>query len=248
MGPDKYDRDLLGIEAATISVLTDSGRILRKNNPDNAAGPRFHLAISTSGSIARIRQDVGERTVQAIESLVAGEPTLRHPDSTPVRLHDYLRLLAAEVPVERYEMGLIWTFPDRLEYEHRAALVGSATPEGDRLLARLAERGMPEALVALGFVDVDELWAPWCVALHGDEIASIALTVGLGPASAEVGVTTVTEFRGRGFAAAATAGWASLPAHSGRILFYSTDRTNVSSQRVTQRLGLRLIGARLTIT
>ena len=217
------------------------------------APPRFHLAGCTSGNVALIRPDVGESTARAIESFAAGEPTLGHRDSTPVHLDDYLRLLAAEAPVERYDMGLLWTFPDCLDYEHPAALVGSDTPAGDRLLARLTERGMPEALAALGFVDVGEFWAPWCVALEGDEIASIAFTVGparhfSGAASAEVGVTTVPAFRGRGCAAAATTGWASLRAHAGRILFYGASKTNVSSQRVTQRLGLRFIGASLTIT
>ena len=179
--------------------------------------------------------------------MAADEPAFRDPDVAPVHIDDYVRILTAEAPIEKCEMGLIWTFPDGPDYEHPAALVCSETPSGDRLLARLTERGMPEALVALGFVDVGEFWAPWCVALHRDEIASIAFTVGLGPSSAEVGVTTVPEFRGRGFAAAATAGWAALPAHSGRTLFYGAAKTNVSSQRVAQRLGLRRIGACLAI-
>ncbi len=248
MCPDNNDQDLLTIRANTIFVLTDLFRILHRSNPDQAAGPRFYLARCTSGNITRIGHDVGDSAAQAIENLVAGEPVFRHSDIAPVHLDDYHRILAAEAPVERRNMGLTWTFPDCLDYEHPATLVRSDTPAGDRLIARLTERGMPEALAASGFVDVDEFWEPWCVALHGEEIASIALTVGLKPASAEVGVTTVPEFRGRGFAAVATAGWASLPAHSGRILFYSTDETNVSSQRVTQRLGLRFIGANLTIT
>jgi hypothetical protein len=242
------DRDLLALEAATIFALADSGRILRMNAPDHGPGPRLHLARCASGNVVRVRHDVGGRTAQAIESIAADEPALRHPDSTPAHLDDYLQLLSAEAPVEQCEAGLAWTFPDRLDYHHPAALVCSDTPDGDRLLARLAEQGMPEALLALGFVDVGEFWAPWCVALHGGEIASIAFAARLGPAGAETGVTTVPAFRGRGFAAAATAGWASLPALSGRTLFYSTSRTNVSSQRVAQRLGLRFIGARLSIT
>ena len=195
-----------------------------------------------------MRQDVGERTARALDSLAASEPPLRNHDSTPVHIDDYLWLLAAEAPVGRHDMRWIWTFPDRLDYEKPAELVSSDSIAGDRLLTRLSGRGMPGDLAALGFVDVGEFWAPWCVALDGAEIVSIAITSGLGPASAEVGVTTVPEFRGRGFAAAATAGWASLPANRGRILFYGTGRSNASSQRVTQRLGLRPIGTSLSIT
>ncbi|MDA1348292.1 MAG: GNAT family N-acetyltransferase [Chloroflexi bacterium] len=192
------DLDLLTIQAATFLVLGDSGRILRKNTPVGEAAPRFRLTRCASGSVAWLRHDVGETTTEAIEGLVAREPALRHPDSMPVHLADYLRLLAAEAPVDRYEVGLNWTFPDRLDYEHPAALVGSNTPGGDRLVAGLIERGMPEGLVGMGFADVGEFWAPWRVALDGNEIASIAFTVGVGPASAEVGVATMPGFRGRG--------------------------------------------------
>ena len=242
------DPELLGIRTTTNFVLSASGRILHQNSPDKEPGPRLYLAGCQSANVTLIRHDVGERTAQAIERLAADEPPLRDRDSLPVRLDEYLDLLSAEAPVEQWDAGLIWTFPDHLDYEHPAVLVGSDTPEGDRLLDRLTEQGMPEALLVAGFVDVGEFWAPWCVALQGDEIASIAFAARLGPAAAETGVYTFAAFRGRGLAPAATAGWASLPALSGRRLFYSTSRTNISSQRVTQRLGLRFIGASLTIT
>jgi predicted GNAT family acetyltransferase len=58
---------------------------------------------------------------------------------------------------------------------------------------------------------------------------------------------TVPEFRARGFAAAAPAAWSRLPSLAGRALFYSTQTTNLSSQRVTARLGLRLIGGSVSL-
>ncbi len=241
------DRELLALEATTIFDLTESGRILRGNSPDQKAGPRLWLAGCSSGNMVLIRHEVRESTARAIEALVAEEPPLG-ADGTPVHLSDYLELLAAERTVERWDAGLIWAFPGQHDYRHPAVLVRSDTPEGTRLLARLRTRGMPETLVAAGFVDVGEFWAPWCVALSGDEIASIAFSAGLRPASAEVGVYTFPGFRGRGFAAAVTAGWAWLPALAGRVLFYGTSRTNVSSRRVVERLGLRYLGASLTIT
>jgi predicted GNAT family acetyltransferase len=106
---------------------------------------------------------------------------------------------------------------------------------------------MPDDLLALGFEDVSHFWEPWCVALDGAEIASIAFSARLTPASAATGVATVPSRRGLGYAAAATAGWAKHPALACRHLFYGTSRTNFSSQRVVQRLGLRYIGASLAI-
>jgi hypothetical protein len=175
------------------------------------------------------------------------EPPLYAPGSRPIHLDTYLGLLAAESTVEEWDLGLAWTVPKQLEYQHPATLVASDTPEGDRLLARLRERGLPSALVRAGFKEVDSLWAPWCVAVDGDEITSVASNCGLGPASAEVGVDTIEGYRGRGLAAAVTAGWAALPALSGRVLFYSTTVQNRSSQQVTRRLGLPYLGAELTI-
>jgi hypothetical protein len=247
MRQDRDDRALLGLEVEALYVLTDSGRLVRRSTPDHAAAARLRLAGCRSGNDVRLRHDVGETTAQEIERLAADEPPLYAPHSRPIHLDDYLKLLAVEAPVERWNPGLIWSFPDHLEYQHPATLAASDTPEGDRLLARLRERGMPAALVDAGFVDVGRLWAPWCVAVDGDEIASLAFTVGLSPASAEVGVYTAERYRGRGLAAVVTAGWAALPALGGRVRFYSTTVANRSSQDVTRRLGLRYVGAELTI-
>ena len=247
MCQDRDDRALLGLEVEALFVLADSGRPVRRSTPDRAAAARPRLAGCRSSNDVRIRYDVGEATAHAIERLAANEPPLYVPDSRPIHLDDYLELLAAEAPVGQWDPGLIWVFPDHLEYPHPARLVASDTREGDRLLARLCERGMPAALVDAGFADVGSLWAPWCVALDGGEIASLAFTVGLSPASAEVGVHTAERYRGRGLAAAVTAGWAALPALGGRVRFYSTTVANRSSQQVTRRLGLRYVGAELTI-
>lgn len=183
-----------------------------------------------------------------IELLAADEPPLSHPDSAPIHLDRYVELLASEAPIKQQQAGLNWCFPKQLEYVHHAQLVSSGTDEADALLDRLVEQGMPEELEALGFVDVREFWAPWCVALCGDDIASIAFSARLAPAGAETGVATAPSFRGRGFAAAATAGWAVLPALRGRSLFYGTHRANRSSHRVAERLGRRFLGASMAIS
>ena len=240
-------RELLAIDVATLFVTAGSGRILHDNAPNRSTGPRLYLTGCKSGNVVRIRHDVGEMTARAIERIAGDEPPLCGPDSTPVHLDRYLQLLDAEAPVECCDAGLIWTFPEPMAYEHKEALAGSETPEGARLLARLRDQGMPPAMTALGFKRISDLWAPWCIALHEDEIASVAFSARLGPAGAETGVTTVPAFRGHGYAAAATAGWAALPSLRGRVLFYSTSRTNVSSQRVAQRLGLDFLGASMAI-
>ena len=263
------DADLLALDVATLFVLNSSGRILHDNAPDRSPGPRFYVGGCASANLVRIRHDVGADTAQALERLAAAEPPCRHPDSRPIHLDDYVRLLAAEAPVENARSGLTWTFasappaasaPSFLgmpslaraprsggEANAMVCMVASGTPEGDRLLARLADEGMPNSLVALGFTSLNDFWPPWCAALQHDEIASIAFAARLSPDAAETGVVTVPAFRGQGLAAAATAAWAAHPALHGRALFYSTSTTNVSSQRVAARLNLRFLGASLSI-
>lgn len=244
------DRELLGLQADTGFRSDASGRISVEHDPGHRPTPRMYLARCPQGHVLRIRRDVGDDTARAIERLAADEPPLAAPDAggEPPYLAGYLRLLGAEAPIEQHELGLVWALPAGVKFDHTARLVRSATPEGDALIARLISGGMPTAMVALGFVDTDEFWPPWCVALEGGEIASIAFAARIGPNAAEVGVTTMPAFRGRGYAAAVTAGWADHPALGGRPLFYSTSGANRSSQRVVERLGLRFLGTSLRIS
>jgi hypothetical protein len=86
------------------------------------------------------------------------------------------------------------------------------------------------------------LLGPWVMATTGGNVVSICHTPVSRAGGAEAGVWTRPDSRGRGYAAAVTAEWASLMWPTGRLLFYSTSRTNASSQRVAARLGLRPIG------
>jgi RimJ/RimL family protein N-acetyltransferase len=241
------DPDLLSLRLATGFVMTDSGRMLRVNAPDRTLAPRLYLTGCESGNLVRLRQDVGSATAGEIEALVADEPPLYDVDQPPKHQDEYVELLARETPIESVRSGLAWYFPEHLQHVSEVQLIISESAEGEDLLARLARDGVPEPLVALGFVDLDEFWPPWCVALYEDQIASIAFAACLGPNAAETGVTTVPEFRRRGFATAATAGYAAQPSLRNRVLFYGTDRSNRSSHHVAERLGLRYLGATFSI-
>ena len=98
-----------------------------------------------------------------------------------------------------------------------------------------------------GFKSVADLWEPWCIALEGEEVAAIAFAARLGSVGAEIGVYTFRNFRSRGFAATVAANWSSMPSLEGHVLFYSTSRSNRSSQRVASRLGLQMIGASVSV-
>jgi GNAT superfamily N-acetyltransferase len=90
---------------------------------------------------------------------------------------------------------------------------------------------------------LDGLLGPWVIAIDGGRVASLCHTPNVPSARrAECGVWTHPDFRGRGYAATVTAEWIALVRPSHECLFYSTRADNRSSQQVTRRLGLRLIG------
>ncbi|HEY4942686.1 MAG TPA: hypothetical protein VII56_14750 [Rhizomicrobium sp.] len=240
-------RRLLKIELATAFVTSPSGRMLRKTDPDGTAAPNMILAGCADGNILLLNQTIDERTATAIEALAEQEPALDRANSMPRFAERYRELLSVSEPLSEGDFGLSFRLPNDIAWNDAVVIVRHGTPEGDALCARLTRDGLPQSLIAMGFADLSHFWEPWCVALDGDEIASIAFAARLGDQGAALGLATMPEFRGRGLGAAATAGWSALPALKDRVLFYGTDRDNVSSQRVTERLDLEFFGSSLRL-
>ncbi|MFZ1887071.1 MAG: GNAT family N-acetyltransferase [Candidatus Binataceae bacterium] len=228
-------------------VMSASERIERSNDPDCSPGPRLYFSGCPLGNIVRVRDDLGDQIASRLLVIGAEDPPWRDPDVLPQCLGKLIDVLSIAQPVATVAPHVIYRLPNRLSYEHPATIVRGDSAEGAAMLARFAERGLPQAMLAAGFKGVGDFWEPWCVAVERQEIAAIAFAARLGDSGAEIGVYTFPNFRARGFAAAVTASWSSMPSLDGRALFYSTARSNRSSQRVAERLGLRMIGASVSI-
>lgn len=234
--------DWLSQDYQTLFRLTDNQRIERENDPDCSPGPRFWSASCAEGTISGIRTDVPEEIANRLQALAITEPPFTHP-AEPKHLDLYLATLAPA----RQTFGLIYELPHNLSFSSSARLVSGETEDGHDLLKSIEKRGMPAHVASHGFHSTRDFWAPWCVATVDGEIASIAFAARLSDVGAEIGVTTMKVFRGKGFAAAVTAAWSRLESLQSRTLFYSADRENLSSQRVAERLGLRQRGSTLRI-
>ena len=242
------ETSLLAIDFRTLFVLTTGGRIERENDPDHSPGPRFWLAGCALGNVTGVRSDVSHNVAGEIAAIAATEPPFVDRNGRPKHFDRYVDLLSRDTTVVRQSLGLIYVLPHLLRYEHPVRLISDHSREGRRLYTRLSAHGMPNQLAELGFRSVSDLWPPWCVALVNGEVASVAFAARIAEAGAELGVATIKAYRGHGYAAAAVAGWSRSPTLQSRVLFYSTDQTNVSSQRVIQRLGLRFLGASLRLS
>ena len=90
---------------------------------------------------------------------------------------------------------------------------------------------------------LDGALGPWAMALLDGRIVSICHTPRpMTERTAECGVWTHPDYRGRGLATEVAAAWADVLHATGRFLFYAHDARNAASQRVAARLGLRPIG------
>ncbi|TPI46207.1 GNAT family N-acetyltransferase [Mesorhizobium sp. B2-9-1] len=238
--------DWLRTDYRTLFRLGRDGRIAGENDPECSPGPLLWLAGCASGNIFGLHADLPDDLAGELEGLLATEPPFMHP-ATPRHFELYLALLGGGDHA-RHNFGLIYDLPHDHPYANGVQLVGSDSDDGQAIIRSWKAEGVPEALFELGFREVADFWAPWCAALVGGDVASIAFAARLADAGAELGLATVKAFRGRGLAACATAGWSRLPALRSRTLFYSTDRDNVASQRVAARLDLRLRAASLRIS
>lgn len=229
----------------TLFQSRSDGRIERENDPDRSPGPQLWLAGSAEGNVFGAGAELADAIAEELESLAATEPPFVHP-ATPEHFERYLALLAGSGPV-RHELELTYELPHAHPYPSDTRLISDDSREGRDLMGSWGDQ-VPETWRDLGFREAADFWTPWCAAVVDGQVASVAFAARLADAGAELGLVTAAPYRGRGLAAAATAGWSRLPSLRSRRLFYSTARGNLSSQRVAARLGLRVLGASLRVS
>lgn len=239
-------RALLALQAQTLFEMSPRLRMIRARDPDSSPAPRLYLGGGTDGWVGYVRDDIGDTQRHEIDALLRDEPPVTAPGVTPRHAETYRAILEAE-PLSLHNYGPVHRLPRGTRApDIDAAIVCCDTTEGDALVERIRCGGMPKGLYDAGFVDLSHFWAPWCAATVGDDIAALAFCVRDGLMAREIGVYTVGDYRGRGYAPAVTAAWSALhPRHP--VLFYSTHRDNQASQRVIARLGLPFLGESMRI-
>jgi len=237
----------LEIQFRTSFLLDDAGRLVETNAPDRTSPPKFAIFGCDKANRAGVGADVPPDLADRLIELAGNEPPLAKAGQAPRQLAAYLDTFArrGSTPLPRF--GVTHVLPHRLEHQHAKRLIQSDTPEGRGLVARLDREGMPSGLRDMGFVDASEFWAPWCAAMHGDEVAAIAFAARLSPTGASLGLATAPHLRNQGYGSAATAGWTQNRRLGARLLFYSTDLGNLASQALIARLELPRFGADFTL-
>lgn len=238
-------RALLALQAHTLFEISPRLKMMRSRDPDQSPPPQLYMAGCEDGWVGYVREDIDDAQTRAIDEMVQREPPARGPGATPHFAEQYAEVLGSD-PLTDHNYGPVHRMPRGLTADCDAAIVREGSDDGVALVERITREGVPRGLFDAGFVDLSHFWSPWVVAMVGGDIAAMAFCVRDGLMAREVGVFTVSGYRGRGYAAAVTAAWSTMhPRHP--VLFYSTHRDNASSQRVIARLGLPFLGESMRI-
>jgi hypothetical protein len=197
------------------------------------------IATARGGQAVYIGSDVPDALAPMLVDAVAASLPAPAPDHEPPALERCRRILESCWPRLSLEAGPIYVIAPDTPSSVRTDIERSDAPLSERLRALNPGNWEEDEWNDL----LDGTLGPWAMAVVDGKVVSICHTpLPMTEHAAECGVWTAPAARGQGLAAAVTATWAEVLRPSGRILFYSTDAQNLSSQRVAARLRLRLIG------
>ncbi len=234
------DLELLTIEIDTLWLRDERGRLLESQSGGRRNVPYFLAASAGDGWALAFGSDLADALVADIEALFADEPPATDPSRPPPPFDRCEELLTRAVGTVEPQSGPSYVIPPGTSFASDATILRSdeETPDGLRHQDFERINWTAEEWRQL----LDAKLGPWAFVVDGARVVSMCHSARLVDVGAEAGAWTDPDYRGRGYAAATTAAWASLLAPSGRTLFYSTWAANVSSQRVAERLALPLIG------
>ena len=231
------NRELTEARPETLFVCDSNGYLIGTNEPWPEPGsppPLLYVTWSAAAVLYRFRAGVGPAVERACRSFLD-----RMEPGTDPRLAAHIAGLTAILtrvhgPVA-VECGPAFRFPEQGPHEPDVVAIGTEH-------ASLLHEDLRGWSADLGY-------AQPCRAIMDDSrVVSLCATVRCGPAAREAGATTVTGFRGRGYARRVVAAWATAVRRNGAVPLYSTDWTNAASRGVARALGLVRYGVDLSFT
>ena len=223
------DHALMAIRAEILFSYDARGRMIGTNEPDSRPAPRLFVGRTRRGHVVRFGATVPEDLAPELTAIVN-----RYADddglAVPAPMRAELRAaLERHAPIKEEGGGPAYRFPASFAQPGDAVEVTGATLEVVRDTHPWLYRDL-------------STWGPCFAVLRDGFAASICHSSRIGAQAMEAGVFTLPAYRGRGYAVAVTAAWGAAVSASGRVPIYSTAWTNLASQGVAHRLGLRMFG------
>jgi hypothetical protein len=224
------DNALMALHAAALFTYDERGRMVWTNEPDRLPAPLVFLGQTATGSVARFGASLSDASVSRLQEIIGRFSTAGDLAIPPALGAAIRESLARDAPVAGERGGPVYRFPASI-----------ARPD-DGVEITDANLGLVRETFSWLYDDLNS-WRP-CFAVIADGGArSVCFSSRVTATAMEAGVFTAPGYRGRHFAAAATAAWGAAIQAMDRVPLYSTDWTNPASQAVARRAGLVMFGA-----
>lgn len=240
------NRELLELEFDTLWLKDERGRMLGPQGGGPRTTPHLVIGAADDGWVLAFGDGLPDAVVDEIAALFADEPPASDLAQVPAPFARCKELLARAVGSVDPRDGPTYVVPSGVSFQSDAPILRSDAGVAPGLRSQDFERINWTAEEWRELLD-GKLGA-WAFVVDGDRVVSMCHSARFTKRGAEAGTWTDPDYRGRGYAAAATAAWAEMVTESGRVAFYGTWAANLSSQRVAERLGLPLIGWTWTLS
>lgn len=231
------DLDIMRLHVDAEFTHDAAGDLVATNEPAASEAPRFFLGQTALGLIVRFRHDVTaarrrtlEQALPVVERAAAAVQLDRPLDPTP-----FEHLLTEDARIEHTSVGLAFLFPHSLP-----------PVNGTRVLRNATDRALLHPLLAAWAPDIQSS-PPFVARVVDGQAVAVCGSVRITEEAHEAGVETAAPFRGRGYARAVVAAWATAVRALGVEPLYSTTWQNDASRAVARTLGLVVIGRDLHI-
>jgi hypothetical protein len=229
--PDAADLALNFVE--TMFRHDKSGRLVGRDPSSLADVPRLYILRTQHGVISRFRSDLPDNLVARLKQVANGARGRQR--DWPAQNAELLRLLLAHGPVTSLNAELVYVVPVKVVPKVSPTAINASN-------ANLLHGGLEEWLG-----DVRRA-QPFMAMIEDGRGVAVCASVRISDAAHCAGVETDVNYRRKGHAANAVAGWATAVRALGATPFYSTKWDNLASQGVARTLGLALVGADFSIT
>jgi hypothetical protein len=203
------DKQMMEIAVNALFTYDHAGRMLRVNEPNGDVAPRFFLGRTRDGHLWRFRQDVPTDVVRQLESLCLREPVVGDVRQRPMHFDEMRGILEASMPIQKIYIGPEYYFPE----------VIPSTRLAQRITCSNAD--CLKHYFAWMIPWLDEMPPVFAVVVDGHAV-SMCFSSRTTPLADEAGVNTAEGYRGKGYAPAAVAAWASAIREQGRTPLYGT--------------------------
>ena len=229
--PTAYD--LMQVHVQALFIHDERSRLLSINDGQEGVAPRIFLGRTEQGHVWRFRHDLPEALCAELESLCQTEPVTitEHPQHKA----EYVRILAAQQPVERLWLGPAYWFPAGARLAQEPILISEQN-------AHLLQNGLQD------WIPDVPTQQPFVAMIVAGQAVAICASVRVTGMAHEAGVETLKGHRQKGYATSVVSAWASAVMKRGAMPLYSTSLANVASQKVAARLGLSRYGIDFHIT